>query len=102
MVARWVADVQPAVIVTDVSVEIAVFARLLGVPVIVVALPGERFDAPHALVHRLADHIIAAWPQDLYVPAWLRPYEDKTSYVGGISRFEERLCAIVGSAAFRL
>jgi hypothetical protein len=91
MVARWVADVQPAVIVTDVSVEIAVFARLLGVPVIVVALPGERFDAPHALVHRLADHIIAAWPEDLYVPAWLRPYEDKTSYVGGISRFEERL-----------
>ena len=92
-VARWVAEAQPAAIVTDVSVEIAVFARLLGVPVIVVALPGKRFDAPHALVHRLADHIIAAWPQELHVPAWLRPYEHKTSYVGGVSRFDGRLCS---------
>jgi Glycosyltransferase family 28 C-terminal domain len=93
IVARWIADAQPAAIVTDVSVEVAVFARLLGVPVIVVALPGKRFDAPHVLVHRLADHIIAAWPQELHVPAWLRPYADKTSYVGGISRFDGRACS---------
>jgi glycosyl transferase family 28 len=90
-VARWVADAQPAAIVTDVSVEIAAFARLLGVPVIVVALPGKRFDAPHTFVHRLADHIVAAWPPQLYVPAWLRPYAEKTSYVGGISRFDGRV-----------
>jgi hypothetical protein len=93
LVARWVAEAQPAAIVVDVSVEITVFARLLGVPVIVVALPGKRFDAPHALVHRLADHIIAAWPQDLHVPAWLRQYEHKTSYVGGVSRFDGRRCS---------
>jgi hypothetical protein len=92
-VARWVADAQPAAIVTDVSVEVAVFARLLGVPVIVVALPGNRFDAPHELVHRLADHIIAAWPQEFLVPSWLRPYADKTSYVGGVSRFDGRYCS---------
>lgn len=61
--ARWVADAQPAAVATDVSVEIATFARLLGVPVIVVALPGKRVDAPHVLAHRLADHIIAAWPR---------------------------------------
>jgi len=97
-VARWVAEAQPAAFVTDVSVEIAVFVRLLGVPVIVVALPGKRIDAPHLLAHRLADHIVAAWPQELCVPSWLRPHAAKTSYVGGISRFDGRICSPSDSA----
>jgi UDP-N-acetylglucosamine:LPS N-acetylglucosamine transferase len=89
-IAQWVADARPAAVVVDVSVEVATFIRLLGVPVIVVAQPGKRVDAPHLLVHRLADHIIAPWPRELCVPAWLRTYDSKTSYVGGISRFEDR------------
>lgn len=89
-IARWVAAAKPDAVVTDVSVEVAVFVRLLGVPVIVMALPGKRVDAPHLLVHRLADHIIATWPEELCTPAWLRPYRDKTSYVGGVSRFDDR------------
>lgn len=89
-IARWVSDARPEAVVVDVSVEVALFIRLLGVPVIVVALPGSRVDAPHVLVHRLADHIVAAWPRALCVPSWLRQWEDKTSYVGGISRFEGR------------
>ena len=92
-IARWVAQARPDAVVTDVSVEVAAFVRLLGVPVIVMALPGRRFDAPHLLAHRLADHIVAAWPQELGVPAWLRPHAEKTSYVGGISRFDERSCS---------
>lgn len=92
-VAQWVTAVRPEAMVTDVSVEIAAFVRLLGVPVIVMALPGKRVDAPHLFAHRLADHIIAAWPRELYEPAWLRPYADKTTYVGGISRFEGRVDA---------
>jgi Glycosyltransferase family 28 C-terminal domain len=90
VIARWVADAQPEAVVTDVSVEVTVFVRLLGVPVIVMALPGKRIDAPHLLAHRLADHIVATWPKELCVPAWLRFYEDKTSYVGGVSRFDGR------------
>lgn len=89
-IASWVADARPEAVVVDVSVEVAVFVRLLGVPVIVMALPGNRMDAPHVLVHRLADHIVAAWPRALCVPSWLRQWEQKTSYVGGISRFEGR------------
>ena len=50
----------------------------------------ERTDAPHVLVHQIADHIVAAWPQELYEPGWLRIHAHKTSYVGGISRFEDR------------
>lgn len=91
-VSHWIDTACPAAVVTDISVEIATFVRLLGVPVIVVALPGKRFDAPHALVHRLADHIIAAWPRELYLPPWLQPHAEKTSFVGGISRYDGREC----------
>ncbi|UMB72148.1 glycosyltransferase [Mycobacterium paraterrae] len=92
VIARWVADTRPDAVVTDVSVEVATFVRLLGVPVVVMALPGGRFDAPHVLAHRLADHIIAAWPRELLAPSWLRGHAAKTSYVGGISRFDGRSC----------
>src|ERR1700709_1125518 len=87
---------QPEAVVVDVSVEVATFVRLLGVPVIVMALPGKRVDAPHLLVHRIADHIVAAWPRAVCVPSWLRQYEDKTTYAGGISRVQDPLRAAVG------
>jgi UDP-N-acetylglucosamine:LPS N-acetylglucosamine transferase len=89
-IAQWVADTRPAAVVVDVSVEVTTFVRLLGVPVIVMAQPGKRVDAAHLLVYRLADHIIAPWPGELCTPAWLRSYTDKTTYVGGISRFDGR------------
>lgn len=94
-VAKWVAGTRPEAAVVDVSVEIATFLRLMGVPVIVMALPGERIDAPHLLAHRLAEHIVAAWPEHLSAPSWLQQYAAKTSYVGGISRFDGReiVCA---------
>ncbi|MDT5005021.1 MAG: UDP-N-acetylglucosamine--N-acetylmuramyl-(pentapeptide) pyrophosphoryl-undecaprenol [Mycobacterium sp.] len=90
LIARWVEEMRPCAMVVDVSVEVALFVRLLGVPVIVMTMPGERTDGPHMLVHQLADHIVAAWPKELYEPAWLRIHAGKTSYVGGISRFGDR------------
>jgi UDP-N-acetylglucosamine--N-acetylmuramyl-(pentapeptide) pyrophosphoryl-undecaprenol N-acetylglucosamine transferase len=90
MIAAWVADVRPAAMVVDVSVEVAMLVRLLGIPVVVMAMPGERIDAPHELVYRAADHIVAAWPRELYEPQWLKRHAAKTTYVGGISRFDGR------------
>ena len=88
--AKWVAEARPDVCVVDVSVEVAIFLRLLGVPVVVVTQPGERTDPPHDVVYRIADHIVAPWPRELNAPHWLGRHADKTSYVGGISRFEGR------------
>ncbi|MDV7133742.1 hypothetical protein [Williamsia muralis] len=88
--AAWVEETDPAALVVDVSVEIAVFARLLGVPVIVVAMPGARDDSPHQLAYGLADAIIAPWPDAVYAPDWLRPHLHKTTFTGGISRFAGR------------
>ncbi|MFZ3393533.1 glycosyltransferase [Rhodococcus sp. 7Tela_A2] len=88
--AEWIARARPRVMVVDVSVEVTLLARLFGIPVVVMAMPGTRTDAPHTLGYRSADHLIAAWPQEVYDPEWLHPYAHKTSYVGGISRFDGR------------
>ena len=90
LIAAWVTATKPNVMVVDVSVEVAMLVRLLGVPVVVMAMPGDRIDAPHDLVYQAADHILAAWPRELYEPPWLREHSAKTTYVGGISRFDGR------------
>ncbi|WP_092808339.1 glycosyltransferase [Rhodococcus globerulus] len=89
-IAEWITMARPRAIVVDVSVEVAVFVRLMGIPVVVVAMPGQRTDPAHQLVYRIADHIIAAWPREIYEPDWLHEFAAKTSYVGGISRFDGR------------
>ena len=86
----WVAQARPQAVVVDVSAEAALACRLSGVPVIVVAQPGERTDAVHATVYRLADAIVAPWSDRVYAPRWLQPWRDKTVYVGAISRFDGR------------
>jgi len=91
-ISAWIGAARPAVIVTDVSVEVSVLARLHGVPVVSVALPGERGDDAHRLGFDVSTAIIAAWPPEaggmvtglsLDAVARLHP-------VGAISRFPRR------------
>ncbi|MFC9358436.1 glycosyltransferase [Rhodococcus sp. NPDC057014] len=92
-IATWIESTRPSLMVVDVSVEAAVFVRLLGVPVVVMAMPGDRTDSAHRLGYQLAEHIISAWPQEIYDPTWLQEFAHKTTFVGGISRFDGRACA---------
>ena len=73
----------------DVSVEVAVFGRLMGVPTVVMALPGDRADPAHRLGYSVADAMIAAWPAGCqrHGP---RPAPDRIHHVGGLSRFADR------------
>jgi hypothetical protein len=75
--------------VVDVSAEVALFVRLLGVPTVLITQPGERDDLPHHLAFRSASKIIAPWPGDLLRPAHLNDLPDVV-FVGGISRFDGR------------
>ncbi|MCS5480354.1 hypothetical protein NYP18_11890 [Corynebacterium sp. YIM 101645] len=86
-IAAWIDEHRPAAFYVDVSVEVALLARLLGVPVVTLAMPGVRDDAAHQLAYRQADAIIAAWPDWVPVPAHLHPHADRLHPVGGISRF---------------
>ena len=60
--SAWIQNTDPAVLVADVSVEAALLARLHGVPVVTVALPGVRVDPAHTLGFGVSDAVIAAWP----------------------------------------
>jgi UDP-N-acetylglucosamine--N-acetylmuramyl-(pentapeptide) pyrophosphoryl-undecaprenol N-acetylglucosamine transferase len=85
---EWIRDCRPALVVVDVSVEVAVQVRLSGVPVVVVRQHGLRTDATHELAHRVADGLLApypAWAEDPSASASLR---HRTFYAGGFSRFE--------------
>lgn len=87
-VARWIDENRPSAFYVDVSVEVAVLARLMGVPVVTLAMPGIRVDAPHQLGYQQAAAIIAAWPDWVPTPAHLAAHADRLVPVGGISRFD--------------
>jgi hypothetical protein len=90
-VADWVERTRPSVVVVDVSVEVALFVRLMGIPVVVMAMPGDRDDRPHALAYDAADAIVAPWSRSVYDPSWLARRAKTTTWVGSISRFDGRV-----------
>jgi len=84
-IAQWIADNRPALMVVDVSVEVAMLARLASVPVVYVRLNGDRSDAPHLDAFRGAVALMAPFHRDLdqpHTPSWVR---DKTRYLPGIT-----------------
>lgn len=91
--AQRLADIATAVaarhfdrFVIDVSVEVALFVRLLGVATVVVTQPGDRNDGPHRLAYATATRVLAPWPTG----AHCSPAVDRLVEVGGISRFDGR------------
>lgn len=83
--AAWIASADPVLMVVDVSVEIALFARLMSVPTLVVRLAGNRTDPPHLEAFRGAERVLAFFPPELdaaATPDWVRA---KTLYAGLVS-----------------
>jgi hypothetical protein len=78
-----------ALLVVDVSVEVALLGRLHGVPVVVMAQPGDRTDRPHRLAYDLAERLLAPWPQRPS-PDWPAAWAAKTVHLGAVSRFDGR------------
>lgn len=73
-ITGWLRGRAPAVVLVDVSVEVALTVRLAGIPVVVVRLHGDRTDAPHDLAHRIASSVLAPYPAQLEhpdTPAWV-------------------------------
>lgn len=88
-IAAWIDRAQPRAFVSDVSVEVALLARLHGVPVVSVALPGVRGDAAHALGFDVSTAIISAWPPEAegMVEGLSAAARAQLHPVGAISRF---------------
>ncbi len=92
MLAAWIARENPAAVVVDVSVEVALLVRLMGVKVIWVAQRGIRDDQAHRLAYGAAEMIIAPWTaatQAADQPG--APPPERVVHVGALSRFDARL-----------
>jgi len=71
-IARWIQVEEPDVFVVDVSCEVAVMVRLLGVPVVIVAQPGDRSDPAHSAAIDAASAVLAPWPSWATAHIWQR------------------------------
>ena len=87
-IAGWIAHARPDVLVSDVSVEVALLARLHGVPVVSFVLPGDRSDAAHLLGYGISDALVACWPDgsDGLTPGLPDELRSRLTCVGGLSR----------------
>ena len=89
-IAAWAARARPALLVVDVSVEVALLGRLLGLPVVVVRQHGTRTDLPHRLAYEAAAALLAPYPVGLEDDTAPDDVRAKTHYAGGFSRFDGR------------
>jgi hypothetical protein len=89
-IAEWIAQNPVDAFVVDVSVEVTVLTRLMGVPTIVLGQPGERTDAPHRLGYDLADRILAPWAPGTIESVEFADREDRVRRVGAVSRYDGR------------
>lgn len=92
-IAAWVERTDPALLVVDVSVEVALFARLLSVPTVVVRLAGDRTDQPHLEAFRSAARVLAPFPASLdgpNVPDWVRAKTFHAGFLGAEASQRQR------------
>jgi len=97
-IATWIDEADPDLMVVDVSVEVAALCRLLGVPTVVVAMRGDRFDRAHRSAYDAADALLASWPAEFAVFDWPISWLRKTLHAGAITRFADRTPAPVDNA----
>lgn len=84
IIAQWISKCRPALIVSDVSVEVAMLARLCATHVAFIRLSGRRNDPAHLEAFRAATMLIAPFAKELEdtdTQNWVR---DKTVYCPGI------------------
>jgi hypothetical protein len=87
-ISAWIAAERPRLVVSDVSVEVALLARLHGVPVISVVLPGDRGDPAHRAGFAVSSGLVAAWPRRAVgmVRGLTSADQRRLQHLGGLSR----------------
>lgn len=84
IIAAWIAAARPSLMIVDVSVEVAMLARLASVPFVYVRLNGRRDDRPHLDAFAAATGLLAPFAEPLDdpgTPDWVRA---RTFYAPGI------------------
>jgi hypothetical protein len=87
-IAAWIAAASPDLLLVDVSVEVALLARLCGTRFAYVRQTGRRDDPPHRLAYGWAAGLLAPYPEWLEA-GWAPPeLRARSGYVGAVTRFD--------------
>ncbi|WP_288455679.1 glycosyltransferase [uncultured Sphingomonas sp.] len=81
---RWFDHADPALMICDVSAEIAQLARICSVPHVKVVQHGDRGDAGHKAAYDGAAGLLAPFHADLAQPEWDATFRSKTCFAGGL------------------
>ena len=90
ILAQWISQTNPALLVVDVSVEVALFARLMSIPTVVMRQSGIRADLPHRAAYQSSGGLLAPYPSSLEDSATEEWVRKKTFYAGGFSRYAQQ------------
>ena len=87
--SAWILRSGPSLVVAAASSEVAVLAKLHGVPVVSTVLPGRSEDEDHLLGYGVSTALVAAWPAaaTAMLPGLPRRMAARVQHVGAISRF---------------
>lgn len=88
-VSAWLEAARPRLVVVDVSVEVALLARLHGVPVVSVVMPGRRTDPAHLLGFRASSALVtfSPLPARELVPDLPDDIAERVVSIGAVSRY---------------
>lgn len=89
LLTGWIARERPALIVVDVSVEVAMLARLASVPTVYVRLGGRRLDRPHLDAFRGAEAMLVPFHPDLDEEDLPRALRERSVYAPGLGHRTE-------------
>lgn len=87
--ADWMNRHWPCLLVVDVSVEIALLARLLGVPTVYIRQHGQRDDPAHLQAYASASALLAPYPQAMESLDTLPAIAQRSQYSGWLSRYAQ-------------
>lgn len=85
LMTSWIERAKPALMVVDVSVEIAMLSRLAATPTVYVRLSGARDDMAHLEAFRGAKALLAPFHEDLDEPHMIDWVRAKTHYFPGLT-----------------
>lgn len=81
---RWFATADPALMISDVSAEVAQLARLCSVPHVKVLQHGDRGDPGHRAAYDGAAGLLAPFDRALAQPGWSAGMVAKSFFAGGL------------------
>lgn len=83
-ITSWFQDADPALMICDVSAEIAQLARICSVPHVKILQHGDRSDPGHRAAYEGAAGLLAPFHSDLAQPEWDDAMRSKTFFAGGL------------------